>query len=273
MIPWKTRIGDIGESVIKSRLQRFSSVTNIERDVGIDFYCELITNNIPLTPFYVQAKSTDQINKKGNSIKKSTVQHWLSKPHPVYIIFYNDKSDLCYWESIEQERYTLSEKFFLDESKTITIKFDPMNVLDKSNNQSFINKIVEDIHSLDLYKGTPQFIGSGYVKRLPKPPRTIGEYNKIKHRARASLHSLALYHNDKGEIDEIIMYYESIALFDKSHFNHFAWLGNAYKAKNQSDKALENYKIALDICKRDKKWERNSMNEIITGLEREISSL
>ena len=61
MIPWERRLGDFGESEIKGRLQRFSSVTKIETDVGIDFYCELIINDIPTTPFYVQAKSTDQI--------------------------------------------------------------------------------------------------------------------------------------------------------------------------------------------------------------------
>jgi hypothetical protein len=44
LLPWETQLGDIGETEIKSRLQRFSTVTKIERDVGIDFYCELIIN-------------------------------------------------------------------------------------------------------------------------------------------------------------------------------------------------------------------------------------
>jgi len=70
MLPWETQLGDIGETEIKSRLQRFSTVTKIERDVGIDFYCDLIVNGVPSIPFYIQAKSSQHLDSQcGCSIK------------------------------------------------------------------------------------------------------------------------------------------------------------------------------------------------------------
>jgi len=85
-LPGETQLGDTGETEIKSRLQRFSTVTKIERDVGIDFYCELIVDGFPTIPFYVQAKSSQHLDaQSGRSIKKSTIWYWLRRPHPVYI--------------------------------------------------------------------------------------------------------------------------------------------------------------------------------------------
>jgi hypothetical protein len=37
-VPWETRLGDVAEAEIKSRLCYFSIQTKYERDVGIDFY-------------------------------------------------------------------------------------------------------------------------------------------------------------------------------------------------------------------------------------------
>lgn len=275
MLPWETQLGDIGETEIKSRLQRFSTVTKIERDVGIDFYCELIVNGVPSIPFYIQAKSSQHLNAQGGcSVKKSTVKYWLTRPHPVYIIFYDGKKDICYWKSIEEERYVLTEKFLNCESKTIYITFSPSNILYRDdNNKIFIKKLEEDYLSLLLFQGSPQFSGRGYVKRIPETPRTPNEYIRIKENARASLYSLIVHHLNIGESEEAIKYGEAVAIFDESHYNHFAWLGYLYKKKNEKAKAKINFEKAIDICKRDQKWERAEINKIISTLEYELNIL
>lgn len=275
ILPWETQLGDIGETKIKSRLQRFSTVTKIERDVGLDFYCELIVNRIPSNPFYVQAKSSQHFDSQnGRSIDKSTIQSWLTKPHPVYVIFYDEQKDICYWKLIEEERYNFIEKFFRNESKTIYVRFDKSNILQKNDdNQAFKEKLIEDTHSLLLFQGTPRFIGNGYVKKVPETPRSPGEYIRIKENARASLYSLILNHIYNKEFDGAIKYSKAVALFDSSHYNHFAWLGFLYKEINEIGKAKINFEKAIDICKRDQKWERTEIDNIISTLEKEIDNL
>jgi len=95
-IPWETRLGDIGEDVIKSRLRYFAIPTKYERDVGIDFYCELLEKDSPSIPFYVQAKATEYFDKNwGASIKKRTTQYWLTRPFPVFLVVYDENNDEC----------------------------------------------------------------------------------------------------------------------------------------------------------------------------------
>jgi len=276
LLPWETQLGDIGETEIKSRLQRlFSTVTKIERDVGIDFYCELIINDIPAIPFYVQAKSSQHFDSKhGRSIKRNIICYWLSKPNPVYVIFYDEPNDMCYWKSIEEDRYQLTEKIFKDDSKSTYVQFSTLNILERSNNnQEFRKKLEEDYNSLSLFRGNPQFIGRSYVKKVPETPRTTDEYIRIKENARASLYSLIFHHIQTKEFNEAIKYSEVVAVFDNSHYNHFAWLGYLYKKKKEIEKARLNFKKAIDICKRDDKWEKKSINEIIKRLESEINDL
>jgi len=267
------QLGDIGETEIKSRLQRFSTVTKMETDVGIDFYCELCINNIPVTPFYVQAKSSQHFNSKhGRPINKTTISYWLLKSHPVYIIFYDKSNDICYWKSIEEDRYRLMENISMnDGKKTIYIKFSNSNILQKNNNNEFKDQLGKDSNNICLFRGSPRFIGNEYVKQPPPTPRTNYEYIKIKENARAALYSLIIHHMKKYEYDDAIKYSEAVALFDNSHYNHFAWLGYLYKERSMGEYARLNFKKAIDICNKDKKWK--SINKIIERLESEINDL
>ena len=104
-VPWNTRLGTVGESEVKARLAYFSIPTRYETDPGIDFYCELIENDSPSTPFYVQAKGTEHFdNGWGQSIAKSTITYWLQQEFPVFLIVYNENDGNCYWKSIEDNR-------------------------------------------------------------------------------------------------------------------------------------------------------------------------
>ena len=101
-VPWTTRLGTIGEAQVKSRLAYFSIATKYETDPGIDFYCELLENDSPSLPFYVQAKGTEHFDDDwGQSIPKSTLVYWLHQPSPVFLMVYYEVQKLCHWMSIE----------------------------------------------------------------------------------------------------------------------------------------------------------------------------
>ena len=204
-IPWGTRLGTIGESAIKSRLAYFSNPTKYEEDAGIDFYCELIEDNSPSLPFYVQAKGTTYFdNSWGAGIPKSTIFYWLQQQHPVFLIVYDDETKTCYWMSIEDFRYILMQKIFTADSKTVYIKMNRSNILQplKNGNEVFIAKIKEDSDSVQLFRGRPQFIGEGYVREIPQSPRSNIELHEIRETARACLYSLVLYNlNEANSLD------------------------------------------------------------------------
>ncbi|MDH5703360.1 MAG: hypothetical protein OEY99_04025 [Aigarchaeota archaeon] len=60
----------------------------------------------------------------------------------------------------------------------------------------------------------------------------------------------------------------SITQFDKSHFNHFFWLAMVNKRRGNKEATIENCKQALAICKRDKKWPEEWMENIKAGIRR-----
>ena len=150
-VPWEIRLGDVGEAEIKGRLSYFSVPTKFVRDVGIDFYCELLEEDSPLMPFYVQAKGTEHIDDNwGASVKKSTIIYWLQQPFPVFLVVYDENTENCYWMSIEDYRYSLIQKIFETTSETIYLKIDKSHILEKGKgkNDEFIKKIKDDLISI-----------------------------------------------------------------------------------------------------------------------------
>jgi len=154
-VPWSTRLGDIGQSEIESRLKYFSTGHPYHRDVGIDYYCELLEDDGPSTPFYVQAKGTEHFDDTWRAIiKTSSIRYWLGQPHPVFLIVYDEKNDHCYWMSIEDKRYDLLPET-LTAKDTINLKMERGHVLKKGKgmNDEFIRKIKEDTASFVLWWG------------------------------------------------------------------------------------------------------------------------
>ncbi len=274
IIPWDTRLGTVGESEIKARLALFSIPTKYETDPGLDFYCELIENDSPSIPFYVQAKGTRHFdNSWGVSIQKSTIVYWLQQVHPVFLIVYDEKNKECYWKSIEDDRYILFNKMFTTDSKTIYIKVTDSNFLKQDKNIQFVDKVRIDSDSIQLFRGRPQFIGAGYVKSVPPPPRTNHELKQIKENIRASMYSLIPFYIKNRELETARNCGEFLEKFDKSHYNHFVWLGFIYKVLGRTKDALKSYEMALKICKRDKIWPSDHMSNIIVSIENEIKNL
>ena len=275
-LPWNNRLGTVGESAIKSRLAYFSNPTKYEEDVGIDFYCELIEDDSPSNPFYVQAKGTEHFDGSwGRGIPKSTITYWLQQQHPVFLIVHDDKTATCYWMSVEDYRYDLIQKIFTSDSDTIYIKMDKSNILErgKDRNKAFIAKVKDDVVSVQLFRGRPQFIGQEYVKRIPPRPRSNIELLQARETARACLYSLIQHYLAENDLKTAYTYCQFLAGFDKSHYNHFVWLGNIAKALGRTEVAKESFEQALRICRADKNWPRDSMEKLIASIEDEMRGL
>jgi tetratricopeptide (TPR) repeat protein len=275
-LPWETRLGKVGEAEIQKRLSYFCAVTKITTDLGIDFYCELIEKDTPSLPFYVQTKGTEHFdNSWGHNIKKSTIQYWLQQSFPVFLVVYDENEGNCYYMSIEENRYSLSEKLYRSKANTIYFKLDRSHILDvgKNKNTEFIRKIKEDYYSIELFRGHPLLIGNGYVKKIPNPPRSEVELKRIKENVRVSSYSLIQHYANTNNLEDARVICEFLVEFDKWHFNHFLWLGQIYKKYGQNDLARKYFEEALRICELDKKWPRESMKQLIESIKAEIFSV
>lgn len=101
-------LGDIGETTVQLILKKFKWTADIiKSDFGEDIDCNVFIDN-SRTNYHLrcQVKSTtkdsDYINllKNGNysvSINSSTLKAWLTSYFPVFLIIYEEESDLCYW--------------------------------------------------------------------------------------------------------------------------------------------------------------------------------
>ena len=276
-VPWETRLGDVGEAEIKSRLCYFSILTKYERDVGIDFYCELIENDSPSVPFYVQAKGTEHFDDNWRaSIKKTTIQYWLTRPFPVFLVVYDENDLNCYWMSIEEQRYALMDRLLKDSvNNTLNIKMDKTKVLErgKESNLDFKTKIMEGWLSIEQYNGRPPFEGRGYVKAVPKPPRSNIELQRTKENIRMYIYSLIIYYWTRNDPSTAVFYCKFLTKFDRSHYNHFLWYGLMSKELGDYKTAKQNLEFALDICERDKNWPRDSMKQITDYIKKEVAEI
>ncbi len=263
-VPWEKSLGNIGEAEIQKRLSYFALTTKIKDDVGIDFYCELLEHSEPTNEFYVQAKCTQHFDENGGqSIKKTTINYWLLKPNPVYLIVFDEPNNLCYWMAIEDHRYELIEKMSQTNSETIYLKLDRSDTLEngKWENMDFIAKIKEDKQSIELFRGRPSFkgIAEAYVKQVPDAPRNQNELLKVRENIRQYLYSLVRYYMQADQ-QTAVLYCEFLAKFDPTgHYNHFFWLGILKLEAGDKGSAKKAFEQALWICDQDKIWPSDSM--------------
>ena len=274
--PWEARLGDVAEAEITKGLSYFSKVTKISKDIGLDFYCELLVNDSPSLPFHIQAKGTEHFDCNWTGyIKKSTIHYWLQQSFPVFLIVYDEKEDKCYWMSIEENRYNLIDKLHETKGDRIPFKLDRSNIFEvkKGGNKHFIERIKEDYYYNLLFHGHPSLRGDGYVKKLPHRPRSDYEVGQTKENIRAGLYSLVLHYSALNSVEDVLLICEFLVKFDKSHYNHFLWLGEVYKQRGDKESAKLYLNKALRICEMDKTWERESINEIISVIKSKITDL
>lgn len=285
MIQARRKTGEIAELEIKKRLSSFSNPMKPTYDVGIDYYCDLLEDGSPSSKFFlVQAKGTQKFGEKwGRSIEKRVVGFWLAQVSPVYLVVYDVESDNCYWMSIHRQRRSLIEKMQSD-SRTIYVTMDRSRVLELGPNDDFVRLFREDLasisYSLDLSRGLPQPIGTGYVKRIPVlflPDWTIGNIN---HNIRMCLVTLASHHFYlQDEKDRAYFLCKFLTDFDKSHYDHFVLFGRICGSLRKMEEAMASYDEAIAICKRDPRWDKRkapsdpSIRDLVTSIEEEKKRL
>jgi len=271
-VPWSTRIGAIGELEIRTRLQYFSLPTKYDLDVGIDFYCELLENDTPTTPFYVQAKGTEHFDDTwGVSIEKSTIVYWLNRGFPVFLIVFDEREGTCYWMSIEDGRYDLLQKLE-SPSATIYVRMNKANLLEKNLNLPFVERIRDNLISIEQWRGQAHFKGNGYVKTVPGAPRSDIELSRIRENVRMNMYSLIQHYLQTNDIQGAYNCCEFLVKFDESHYNHFMWFALINKELGKKPIAREYFRRALDICERDKAWPRESMNKLKDTIRKAMES-
>lgn len=275
-VPWTTRLGAIGENQIKARLSYFSIPNKYETDPGIDFYCELLENDSPSLPFYIQVKSTGHFDSHwGVSIPKPTLVYWLQQPAPVFLMAYDDVNKQCYWMPIEEIRYRLIEQIFTTDSKTVYVKMDRTHELeqDRNLNQDLIDRIKQDTSLVQLFRGQAVFRGDGYVCQLPPSPRSELELVRIKENVRAGLYSLFQHCSTSQDINTAKLYCEFLVEFDLDHYNHFVWLGQINLAEGNQPEAVKNFRRALEICEADRIWPIETLQPIIDFIKGQLEKL
>ncbi|QLE46172.1 DUF4365 domain-containing protein (plasmid) [Nostoc sp. C052] len=119
-------IGNVAADLLSAILSRFSNVVPIpeSRDLGIDFYCELIDRQDYPTGqiFNIQCKGTDEVKKEGDSfsipVKITTANYWLIQPAATFLVVVDLGNKNCYWA---YPRKQLSESSSWEKQKTVSI--------------------------------------------------------------------------------------------------------------------------------------------------------
>ena len=193
------------------------------------------------------------------------------------------ESSNCYWMSIHKQSGNLVERM-KSNSKTVHITMDRSHVLEDGSNDDFVKSFKEDLasisYSLDLFRGLPQPIGTGYVKEIPVLFLPDGIIGNINHNIRMCLVTLAShYFYLQGEKEKAYFLCRFLADFDKSHYDHFVLFGRICGSLRKMEEAVTSYDEAIAICKRDPTWDRRkapsdpSIKDLVTSIEEEKKRL
>lgn len=285
VVPWSRRLGEIGELAIRKRLSYFSNPMKPTFDIGIDFWCELPDNQGSFPElFLVQAKGTKHFNEKwGRSFDKKTIEFWSNQHYPVYLIVYDEISKNCHWMSIEQHRDNLIKKMKSNSAKTVYIAIDRTHILKEGPNEEFVRQVKQDSDSIDfrlsLIQGAPKLIGKGYVKGRPLLILSKELVVNIRERIKVSMNYLITHYLLKKDLETAYFLAKLLTKFDRGHYDHFALFGNICKLLGKRKEACLSYKEAINICERDKNWNKlkkpgdPSIEKIIASIRKEMNGL
>ena len=277
IIPEFRKKGRSGEYEIGSLLLDFANIASPEFDVGMDFYCELLEKNQPSGKiFWVQAKTTEKFNDNWSQhIEKKTIKHWLKQFYPVFIILFEKSSGIFYWISVQEKRKEW-EKKLSDFNKTIEVVVNRSQPLKKNEENIEFKEIVNrDIVLANALHGVPHMIGEGDVRSIPILRLSEIARMNIRHRVRLGLNYLMADSWIKSNLNDAYKIAKLLATFDKDHYDHFLFLARICHQLGLNDEANENYTAAVEVCKRDKNWNKMkkpadpTIEEIIEDIEKE----
>jgi hypothetical protein len=142
-------LGDIGETTVQLILKKFKWTADIiKSDFGEDIDSNIFIDNAR-TNYHLrcQVKSTTndseyvKLLKNGNysvSISSSTLKAWLTSYFPVFLIIYEEQSDLCYWcNPIEQ---ILKNPSKLEKDKP-SIQVPKKNIFNLSSKETILEEV------------------------------------------------------------------------------------------------------------------------------------
>ncbi len=142
-------LGDIGETTVQLILKKFKWTADIiKSDFGEDIDCNVFIDN-SRTNYHLrcQVKSTTKdseyikLLKNGNysvSISSSTLKAWLTSYFPVFLIIYEEDSDLCFWcNPIEQVLKNPSKL----EKESPSIQVPNKNIFNSSSKETILEEV------------------------------------------------------------------------------------------------------------------------------------
>lgn len=271
--------GGIGESAVETVLKSFAQVFRPVPlfEYSIDCYCRLIQKGKPLTPFWVEVKSSKYIKDDWKkSIKRETAIFWLNQQSPVFVAIYDISKDVCYWISVEDNRETWTRNLKKN-NKTITLKVEKSQTLRKANrtNTKFIQKIKDDTIRVSIANGVPEVIARGGKGITPNygffdfPIIELSEnaQTNFKKKIRFSLNFLIIDQCSKKCWPEAYRLCKVLTDFDKDHYDHFELMGDICVQLEKSDEAITYYDFAIDVFRRDPNWDKNRVEGIMSTSE------
>ncbi|MEG4579039.1 DUF4365 domain-containing protein [Microcoleus sp. MON1_C5] len=120
------RIGGSAADLLNSVFTNFCNVIPVpqDRDMGIDFICELIQEEYPTGKlFNVQCKGTEESEIKGDSLRFSiavtTLNYWLIQPNPTFLVVVDLQTCSFYWSFPKDFLSSLNKNW--QEQQTVTI--------------------------------------------------------------------------------------------------------------------------------------------------------
>ncbi len=281
-VPSSQRRGTSAEAEIKAILNDFSIPAKPEPDIGIDYHCELLSQDTPTGKFFgVQAKGKKHIkDKQLISIRKSTVRHWLFRlPYPVFVIVLDKESWEGYWISITDNLWNLTLQ--LENSHdTVSVQINKSHKLSRGENanENFVSKVKSDMEMISLVRGHPQF-GEGYVRRIPVAYLSSGIRSLLEEGVRTNLNLLINHWVLEGKIGTAYFLCKFLTDFDKAHYDHFYNFGQINKLMGNKAEAKKAFEEAIRICREDKNWNLRkrpsdpAIEEIIGIIQTEIEKL
>lgn len=229
--------GNIGEALVQYLLSDFSLVHKIDgsNDVGNDFICELINDESPTNLlFYVQVKYT---NRKP-TIKKETLEYWKTSPIPVYLFWLKDRAG---GSPVTPEEFSRAEIKYKRYTPIVHKNRHRNEDFKVFNRQTFLRDLITDYARTQYRKGFAPVL-------KPRDYLALEEKNQIG------------FPQYKLLVHEVIPEYREEIL--KGGWSNLLALGMSLENSENPDdraKALELFRIALDLIRRDEEMSRQEV--------------
>lgn len=149
-------LGDIGESMVQLILRKFKWTADlIKSDFGEDIDCNVFIDNIR-TNYHLrcQVKSSkqdsDYVKELQNgdfsvSISSGLLKAWLSSYFPVFLVVYDENSDLCYWTVPIKQILENPSKL---EKENPSIRVSKDNLLNNNSKESILSEVKAFYHKI-----------------------------------------------------------------------------------------------------------------------------